>query len=401
MKVSNLFAILTVLVAGGILAAVILRMGSSLPEQAGVLKLQGPRGGSWEYSPREGRIRLPQEALQSAGIELLAAGPARIKTVLELPGQVALNQDRVAHVVPKLAGVATEVRKRLGDPVKKGEVLAVLESRELADLKSQFLAAHKRLELARTTFAREKHLWEERISAEQDYLLARNALAEAEITAATAVQKLNALGVSPGELKQVSLSRPGLNRFELRSPLQGVVIERDLVVGEAIKEDTLVFTIADLSTVWGEFTIYAKDLKRVREGQEVTVKAPALGLTTRASIAHIGPVMGEQSRAAHAHVHLPNPERQWRPGVFITVEVLQEEVTASVAVMAEAVQTYREKPAVFVRDGDAFEVRPVELGRSDGHWVEVVKGLEAGERYAARNSFVLRSELGKAEAVAD
>lgn len=492
MKLKNLFAILAVLVVGGILAGVILRMGTStLGGEGGALKTQGPHGGRWlessdfalevtiyeergvppqfrlypyeqgkpispeavqafmelhrlggrieripfhkegeylrgdriveapysfdasltasyrgqsyhwEYSQIEGRIRLPQEAWPGTGIEVLAAGEARIKTSLELPGQISLDQNRVAHVVPKLAGVATEVRKRLGNPVKRGEVLAVLESRELADLKSQYLAARKRLELARATFAREKRLWEEKISAEQDYLIARNALAEAEIAAATAAQKLNALGISKGELEQVSLEGLGLNRFELRSPLDGVVIERDLVVGEAIKEDTLVFTIADLSTVWGEFTIYAKDLKLVREGQRVTIKAPALGLTTRASVAHIGPLVGEQTRTAHAHVHLSNRDGQWRPGVFITVEVLQEEVTVPVAVAAEAIQTYREKPAVFVNYGEEFEVRPVELGRSDGQWVEVVKGLALGERYAARNSFVLRSELGKAEAVSD
>ncbi len=356
---------------------------------------------SWEYSQVEGRVKLPREALQGTGIEVLAAGPARIKTVLELPGQIELNQNRVAHVVPRLAGVAAKVRKRLGDRVKEGEVLAVLESRELADLKSQYLAARKRLDLARATYAREKRLWEERISAEQDYLLARNVLAEAEIAAATAAQKLTALGLSHKELKAISLEGQGLNRFELRSPLSGVVIEKDLVVGEAIKEDTLVFTIADLSDVWGAFTIYAKDLNLVRTGQEVTVKAPALELTATAHVAHIGPLVGEETRTAHAHVHLPNPKGEWRPGVFITVEVLQQEVTVPVAVAAEAVQSYREGPAVFVNYGDEFEVRPVELGRSSGQWVEVVRGLAHGERYAARNSFVLRSELGKAEAVAD
>ncbi|MGH8586548.1 MAG: efflux RND transporter periplasmic adaptor subunit, partial [Gammaproteobacteria bacterium] len=152
------------------------------------------------------------------------------------------------------------------------------------------------------------------------------------------------------------------------------------------------------SSLWGEITVYAKDLDVVKLGQKVTVKSSALDLTTSATVSYLGPVVGEETRSAQAHVDIPNPDGRWRPGLFVTVEVVQEETTVPVAVAAEAIQTYREEPVVFGQYGELFEIRPLELGRSDGLWVEVVKGLSAGERYATRGSFVLKAELGKSSA---
>lgn len=351
------------------------------------------------YSQVEGRVALDPQSLQSAGIEVKTAGPATIETVLELPGEIQFDQNRLAHVVPKVAGVAVEVRKQLGDRVRRGEVIAVLESRELADLKSQYATAVKRLALAQSLFEREERLWREKISAQQDYLAARTNKAEAAIAVITARQQLAALGIDQAEIGHIgSAGGASFARYELRAPLGGQVIERHAVKGEAVQADTTVFVIADLSTVWGEFSVPAKDLNRVRLGQKVRVKAPALGLEAEAPVSYLGPLVGEQTRAAPAHVNLPNPEGRWRAGLFVTVEVVQEASTVPVAVAAEALQTWRDSQAVFVQYGDQFEVRPLELGRRDRGFVEVLKGLFAGENYAAKNSFVLKAELGKAGA---
>ena len=114
----------------------------------------------WTYEQSEGRIRMDDPVMKNAGIELRTAGPARIRSTLQLQGEIQFNQDRLAHVVPRLAGVVVKSGKNLGDLVKKGDLLAVLESRMLADLKSEHLATQTRLELARETFEREKRLWE-------------------------------------------------------------------------------------------------------------------------------------------------------------------------------------------------------------------------------------------------
>jgi cobalt-zinc-cadmium efflux system membrane fusion protein len=323
----------------------------------------------------------------------------KIRSILQLSGEIQFNQDQVAHVVPRLAGVVVRSAKNLGDQVMKGELLAVLESQTLADLKSEHLATSKRLELAQTTFEREKRLWEDKISAEQDYLAGRHALAEAEIAHRAVEQKLLALGLTHEAVMRGGAD--GLTRYEIRAPLNGVVTEKHLVLGEAVKEDAGIFTIADLSTVWAEMTIYPKDLNSVRLGQKVAVRAVALNAEAEGRVAYVGSLVGEQTRSAKARVTLPNPERSWRPGLFVTVELVQDETEVPVAVPVDAVQSVRDSKVVFGRYGEFFEVRPVELGRSDGKWIEVVKGLPAGTQYAATGSFVLKADLGKAGASHD
>ena len=370
-----------------------------------VVEVVAQRGGQtyqWAYEQVEGRVELSAEALASAGITVEEAGPARLQRVLDLPGEVGLNTDKVAHMVPRLSGVIAEARKGLGEKVRKGEIIAVLESRELADAKSEYLGAIKRVELAQSTFAREERLWREQINAERDFLAAKTALAEAQILAQAAEQKLHALGFSDEYLAGLP-SHPDMafTRYEIRAPFDGTLIERHAAIGEAVKEDADIFVIADLSTVWVEVTVYAKDLKVVQVGQRATVRSKDLGLEAAGVLTYLGDLVGEQTRSAKARVVLPNPEGQWRPGLFVSVALVQEEVEVPVAVAAEAIQSLRDWSVVFVQYGNLFEARPLELGQKDGQWVEVLSGLASGDRYAARNSFVLKADLGKAGASHD
>ncbi|MFN0303220.1 MAG: efflux RND transporter periplasmic adaptor subunit [Burkholderiales bacterium] len=353
----------------------------------------------WAYEQVEGRVRMNEAKAKTTGIELRTAGPAKIRSTLQLQGEIQFNQDRVAHVVPRLAGVVVRVEKNLGDPVKKGDLLAILESQALADLKSEHHATQTRLEMARGTFEREKRLWEEKISAQQDYLASRQALTEAEIAHRNAEQKLRALGLTQEALMRGGAD--GLTRYEIRAPIDGVVTEKHLAAGEAVKEDASIFTIADLSTVWAEMTIYPKDLTAVKLGQQVTVRASVLNAEAAGRVAYVGSLIGEQTRSAKARVTLPNPERSWRPGLFVTVELVRDETQVPVAVSVDAIQTYRDGKVVFGRFGEFFEARPVELGRSDGKTVEILSGLAPGTPYAATNSFVLKADLGKAGASHD
>lgn len=356
----------------------------------------------WEYSQIEGRVELTPEAIQSAGIVVETAGSVQMKTVLELPGEIELNADKVVHVVPRVSGVVTEVNKNLGDTVRHGEVIAVLDSREVAELKSGYMASMKRVELARATFERKERLWKQKISSERDYLVSRQALAEEEINLQTATQKLLALGFSQTDLDSIpEMTGRGLTRYELKAQFDGVVIKKEIAVGEAIKEDADIYAIADLSTVWVGVTVYAKDLSVVRVGQNVTARSKILGLEANGTLTYLGPLVGEQTRTAQGRVVVQNPEGRWRPGLFVTVEIVQEEVTVPVAVSVDAIQTFRDWSVVFVQYGDIFEARPLELGRNDGRWTEVLHGLSPGERYVARNSFILKADLGKAGATHD
>ena len=352
----------------------------------------GGRDYRWTYEQLEGRVTMDEATARNAGIAVVAAAPARIRSVRHLQGEIHFNQDRLVRIVPRLAGVVTSARVNLGDRVRGGDVLAVLESHALGDLKSEFYATRQRLALARTSAEREKRLWEEKISAEQDYLASRQALAEAEIAHRNGSQRLAALGAPPDP------DGANLAQLEIRSPIDGAVIEKRVATGEAVAAEANIYVIADLSSVWAEVTLYPADLAAVKLGQKVTVRADELNASAEGVIAYVGALLGEQTRTAKARITLPNPGQRWRPGLFVTVDLVQEEREVPVAVPAEAIQSLRDWKVVFARFGDVFEARPVALGRSDGKLVEVVSGLAAGQPVAAANSFVLKADLGKAGA---
>ena len=345
-----------------------------------------------ESEHEEGVLKLDAERAKTAGVTLLQAGPAAIGSSLQLPGEIRFNEDRTAHVVPRVAGVAESVAANLGQVVKKGQLLAVLSSPAVSEQRSELMAAQKRLALARTTYQREKQLWQEKISAEQDYLQAQQTMREAEIAAANAQQKLAAIGAGAG-------SAGGLNRFELRAPFDGVVVEKHLSVGEAVQDSTAVFTISDLRSVWAEMKVAASDLPFVRVGEKAVVQATAFESKATGMVAYVGALIGQDTRTAPAHITLDNPDGLWRPGLFVNVDLTASSQQAAVSVVTAAVQKIDGgKPVVFVPVEGGFKAQPVKLGKSDAQNTEVLQGLTAGQSYVNGGSFILKSELGKATA---
>lgn len=356
----------------------------------------------WAYAQIEGKVRLGPDQIKSAGIVINTVGPRVMVTTVDLPGEVKADETRLAHVVPRLKGVVTDVFKKEGDRVRKGELMAVLDSRELADAKSAYVAAAQHVEFTRVTLEREESLWKKKISAEQDYLEAKRAFDEAELDERLAAQTLVVLGVPREALAGLATApAESMSRYEIRSPLDGEVIERNVTIGEAVTAEEDIFAVADLSSIWVDVTVYAKDIGAVRAGQSATVMSSDLGSELSGRVSYVGPLVGQDTRAATARIVLPNPGGRWRPGLFVTVRLVREATTVPLVVSADAIQTFRDWQVVFVRYGDWFEARPLELGRSDGQWVEVLKGLSPGEQYAGTNSFAVKAEIGKLGATHD
>lgn len=367
------------------LAAVVFWPATSVAPQAPVASVKAP-----EEEEEEGVLVLNEQQIQAAGIQLAKAQPRQISTLLSLPGEVRFDEDRTSHIVPRAAGVVESVKVNLGQKVKQGELLAVIASQQISDQRSELAASQRRVELARTTFQRERQLWQDKISAEQDYLLARQSLQEAEIALNNARQKMNALSGSAVLV--------GGNRYELRAPFAGVVVEKHLGVGEVVSETSAAFTLSDLSQVWVTFGVFPKDLNKVQVGRPVKVSSAEMGTDVMGTVAYVGNLLGEQTRTATVRVSVANPDDSWRPGLFVAVQVATDSYSAPVTVPVEAIQTVEDKPSLFVRTAEGFVTRHVELGVSENGFVEVRQGLEAGAEVATVGSFVLKSELGKASA---
>jgi len=353
-------------------------------------------GDNSEAHAEERLVQVEPDVLDELGIRIETARSGSVGLTVELPGEVQVNGDRMAHVAPRVGGVVNEVFASLGDSVSRGQVLAVLESRELADAKALFLAAAERLKLADATFRREERLWKERVSSEQDYLDARRGLAEARIERRAAEQKLHALGLSQDELDEFGDRHEAeFTVYRLTAPFDGTIIDRHITIGETVDSGSPVFTVADLETVWIDLSVYQRDIGAVKAGQTAHVVTEH-GEEAELEIGFVQPLVGEDTRTATARIIAPNTDQIWHPGCFVTASVTISHVSARVVVPASAVIRMEDgDEVIFVETGMGFEPRLVELGRRSKSGIEVVSGIEPGERYVAEGGFSLKAELGK------
>jgi multidrug efflux pump subunit AcrA (membrane-fusion protein) len=273
-----------------------------------------------EPEERSEGITLSDAKVAAAGIELATASSAVLRGSLPLNGVVQPNQESLVQVTPRFPGIVREVRKRIGDLVQKGDVLAVVESNQ------------------------------------------------------------------------------SLTPYDLKASLAGTVIDRQTTLGEYVSEQKPAFVIADLSTVWIDFSVYRRDLGRVHVGDQVIID-PADGRpAVEARIAYLSPVGSSETQSALARAIVANPDQRLRPGLFVTGRLTLSERKVAIAVKSTALQTIENRAVVFVRSGDKFEARDVEVGERDPQFVEITFGVLEGDVYAAHNSFILKSEMGKGAA---
>ncbi|MDB5583149.1 MAG: Secretion protein HlyD [Bradyrhizobium sp.] len=190
-------------------------------------------------------------------------------------------------------------------------------------------------------------------------------------------------------------SNQSLTTYDLKAPINGTIIERQISLGEYASEQKPAFVVADLSTIWAELSVYRHDFKRVRIGDEVLVDPDDGGGDVKATISYVSPVGASDTQTALARAVLTNPDGRLRPGLFVTARLVLAKRNAQVAVRIGAIQTLEKKTIVFVREGDKIEARPVLIGESDAQHAEVKSGLYEGERYVAENSFVVKAEMYK------
>ncbi|GJD97572.1 efflux RND transporter periplasmic adaptor subunit [Methylobacterium iners] len=378
--------------------------------------------GDKEEAP-EGAILMTPEQITSAKVEVAPIEKGILSRRLTVPGVVTPDADRVARVAARVVGTVAELHKRLGDPVRKDEVVAVLDSREVAEAKNEFIAAFVGKELQENLFERDHALRDKGISAEQVFLKARTTLIEARLKVDLARQKLSALGVPDKEVAALSAPPPastkvasghedhllgldrapklGLQRYEIRAPISGQVVERQVDVGAPVNGEGQIkeiYTIADLSQVWVELAVPTSDLGAIRQGQPVTLTAGNGGPTTQGKIVFVSPMLNAETRSAKVIASVVNEGMVWRPGSYATVKVAVEEMPVDMRLPRGALQTIEGEQVVFVRTKIGFEKREVVLGKGDDEAVEVVFGLDPGDEVAVANSFILKAELGKSEA---
>jgi cobalt-zinc-cadmium efflux system membrane fusion protein len=358
--------------------------------------------GSAAADEKQGIVKLTEDQITAAHIDLATAQGGTLAHRIIVPGTIIPHADRIARVAVRLSGTVAELRKNLGDPVAKDEVLAILESREVADAKSEYLAARLTNELQQDLYERDKTLWEKRISNEQQFLRSRNLAAQGRMRLDIARQKLVALGLNEQEIAAFPNEPEALLRRQpIRSPMAGRVVERKVDIGMAVGRDNLeteLFVVVDLDRVWVELAVSPADLPAIKEGQAVSITARSIADKVDGKIVFISQLLDKDTRAARAVAEIDNGGGVWRPGSFVTAAIAVDEQSVPLVVPTRVLQTIDREQVVFVRTSEGFEKRQVALGRSDDRNAEIASGLRAGETIAVSNTFLLKAEFLKAQA---
>jgi cobalt-zinc-cadmium efflux system membrane fusion protein len=329
-------------------------------------------------------------------VKVAAAELARLAGDIQVVGTVAFHEDHYAVVGPLVAGRISRVVAGVGDRVKRGQVIAEIESSEVGQARADLVSAKARYAAADANLKRETDLAEKKISSSREQELARAQWVTEQAGVRAAVMRLRAIGLTPADIEEAEKHDLG-GRLQMRAPLSGTVIERKVTLGQAVERATDAFNIADTSHVWVSLDLYEKDLARVHVGQEVEMRTDALpGELFRGRVAFIVPVIDQATRTAKVRLEFPNPKDMLHAGQLVTARIVADPKLASGEVLAiprSAIEQVEGKTVVFVKAGDAFERRNVLVGTSGGDRVEIRTGLSAGELVAIDGAFLLKSEL--------
>lgn len=347
-------------------------------------------------------LTLTLEQVASAGIAWGRVEPQASGGGIEATAEIVAAPDRVARVGTRVSGRLTELRAGVGDRVRRGQVLGVVDSPELGRAKADYLSALASARVAAETAERERGLFERQISSEREWRQAEAEAIRARAERDAAENRLHALGLEDAELEALQTEAHYSSTVALTAPLSGEVVGRDASLGQNIDPIDVVFTVMDLREVWLLVDVYEKDLREVAVGQGAEVAVAAYpGARFRGKVANVGAILEAQSRAVKVRVVLPNADGRLKPGMFATVRLTGArggESATGLYVPEGAVQRDGGVPIVFLPAGPGrFRHVQVRTGRERPGWVEVVSGVAAGDSVVTAGAFLLKSELRKSE----
>lgn len=329
---------------------------------------------------------------------------------VSLPGVLALNQNRTAHVSAFVHGQIATLSVDLGRRVRKGQRLLTLNSPDFAELQADFLQARAAYNLSRAEYQRAKSLWEARAIEEKEYLR-RQAEHEKLSTEYGALgSKLHSLGLTHDQIDELIAKCRLVEELEykcevadphlpLLAPLSGTVIFRDAVQGAHIEPEQILLTISDLGSLWAQLDVYEMDIPLVTPESRVSIRSDLYpDREFPARITYISNLVDEKLRTMKVRVEVENPQGLLKPNMFIQ-GVLESEIRGGEKVLAvpeEAVQSLDGEKIVFVREAaEVFAVRHVTIGALvDGHRI-ILSGLTERENVVLTGAFTLKSELSK------
>jgi membrane fusion protein, heavy metal efflux system len=368
------------------------------------------------------------EALNKAGVDIAIAKRSLMTEAITANGEVVYDATRSARLASRVTGSVYRVERRVGDVVRQGDVLALIDAAEVGRAKEELLQAIAQQRLTKAHVERLEGLGGTGAVAGRQVLEARAAADEARIRLIGADQALVNLGFPalaedssaleideiaarlrtlglPEAMSSVAGAISSSNLIPLRSPLDGVVVSADVVAGEMAAANASLFEVADVSRLWLLLDVRAEDAKYVRIGQPARFRAGegADEKPVEGAVSWISTAADDVTRTVRVRVDLTNEDGRLRANTFGTGQIVLRENPSAIVVPDEAIHHEGCCHIVFVRDKNFlrdgspkfFHVRQVRAGAKDADGTEVIAGLLPGEVVAAKNSVVLRWQLLK------
>lgn len=331
-----------------------------------------------------GVLEMDVARLTASGVQVQAVASGGLASEVVAQGTVEAEPTGMAVLTARASGSVARLTKRLGDPVRAGETLALVESREAAQISADRSVASAKADLARKVLARERRLYEQKVSPRQDYETAQAELAAAEAEARRAASAAGA----------ASVSRDG-RYLAVTSPISGRITAMAANLGAFVQPETELFRIADPAKIQIEAAVTATDAQRIQPGDTAVVEINS-GAVVNAVVRSVTPGVSEETRSATVVLALTGDASVLQPGQLVRTRITaRRSATNGIVVSEEAVQTIDGHDVVFVRTTKGFRVQRVTLGQRSGGRVAVTEGLAAGQQIAVKNAFLLKAELGK------
>jgi len=328
-------------------------------------------------------VAMTAQAVQQAGIAVETINPSGLGAEIVAQATVSASPQGEAIVTARAGGAVTRLMKRLGDPVRAGETLAVVESRDAAQFAADRTAAAAKSTLAQKALAREQYLFRQKVSA-------RVELEQAEAEAASAVAEARRASVAAGAARVTSDGRGVL----VSSPISGRVTSENVSLGAFVQPETELMRVADASKIQVEAAVGPTDAQRLSPGDRAIIELPD-GRTVEARVRAVTPGLANDTRSATAVLDVSG---SLQPGLAVRVRLLPSgggTTSNAIVVPEDAVQTLEGRDIVFVRTARGFKAQTITIGQRSNGRVEILKGLAAGSQVATKNAFLLKAELGK------
>jgi len=380
---STLFNIRNAFVYAALVASLVSCSSNNAPQN------EKPESEKVEQPKEEEGIHFSPEELKRAGIVTQEVSSKAVQDQLILTANIAANQDRLAHVTPRIEGKLAKVLVNLGDMVKAGQPLAEIDSIPMGEARAQYRSSQSELALAQANFDRINRLFEEKVVAQKQWLETKSIYERAKSNAQADSERLRMYG---------GLNTPNGSTYVLAAPFKGLILEKNAVIGELAKPADVIFTVGDISTVWIEADVPEGNLKDLAVGKTANVTVTAYPNDIFAGrVSYIANMLDKATRTVKARIEIPNPDGRLRIDMFAKVALNLSTSSKVILVPTNSVTLVQGINNVYVEKGESFEARPVEIGNRFNDSIEIKAGLEIGEKVVTAGVYALKARQLKSQ----